>query len=412
LHTVYDPSFKIDKTLLHRRWGLPIFAAIMFLLFSSIFWLAQPFMEATDGLFSWFADQLSKQLPAGEFNSFIVQGVVGSIGAVMVFVPQIFILFLGIGFLESTGYLARAATIIDKPFSRLGMSGRAFVPILSGFACAVPAIMACRNLATERERKIASFILPFMTCSARLPVYALLLSFLFTGSHAWISGAVLALIYLLSLLMGAAAASILNRMLPVRESSFFMMELPLYRRPLFLTLMRATFDKTKAYVKKAGPMIFIFSIFIWLGTHFPKNASLEASYLGQVGRVMEPAVSPMGGDWRIGMGLISAFTARETFVSSLAVLMNVDDKEEDSQQQSLLNKMKEAVNSAGKPLFTVASITALILFFMLAMQCLSTFAIVLREIGSLKFALAQLVIFNLFAYVAAVGCFQVLTMII
>ncbi|MBO9667365.1 MAG: ferrous iron transporter B, partial [Bdellovibrio sp.] len=412
LNRIVENTARIDRVLLHPYLGLVMFLVIMGALFSSIFWLAAPFMDYIDQAFSAMNGVVAGMGPGTLWADFLANGIVSSFGAFIVFVPQIFILFFGIGLLEGSGYLARAATLIDRPFSALGMSGRSFVPILSGFACAVPAIIATRNIASSRDRWITSFIIPLMTCSARLPVYAILIAFLFHGQSPFLAGFVLAALYLGSMVVGGIAAGIVNKFLPERDTSFFMMELPIYRKPKMRVLLRQALTRTLAYVKRAGPPIFIFSILIWAGTNFPnyniENAhdKLEQSYAGQLGKVIEPVVAPMGVDWRVGVGLISAFAAREVFVSSLAVTFNITDDNEESQQQSLLAQMETAVNSAGQKIFTVSSVIGLMVFFMIALQCMSTVAVQMRESGSVSMALGQLVAFNVFAYVLVVALVQ------
>ncbi|MFS4459802.1 ferrous iron transporter B [Bdellovibrio sp. HCB2-146] len=407
----------LDRVLLHPYLGMVLFLVIMGGLFSSIFWLATPFMDYIDGWFTSLNELVAGMGPGTLWADFLANGVVSSFGAVLVFVPQIFILFFGIGLLEGSGYLARAATLIDRPFSALGMSGRSFVPILSGFACAVPAIIATRNIPSARDRWITSFVVPLMACSARLPVYAILLAFLFHGEAAWKPGMALAALYLGALVVGAIAASIVNKFIPEKDKSFFMMELPIYRRPKFRVLLRQSLTRTMSYVKRAGPPIFIFAVLIWVGTNFPnyhnENATekLQQSYVGQLGHIIEPVVQPMGVDWRVGVGLISAFAAREVFVSSLAVTFNITDTDEDSQQQSLLSQMGTAVNSLGQKIFTTSSVIGLMIFFMIALQCMSTVAVQIRESGSWKFAVGQLIAFNLAAYVIVVVLVQGLRML-
>lgn len=412
LNKIVETTEKIDRVLLHPYLGLFLFIGVMSVLFSSIFWVATPFMDWIDGLFTYLNELVASFGPGTLWADFLANGIISSFGAVLVFVPQIFILFLGIGFLEGSGYLARAATLIDRPFSALGMSGRSFVPILSGFACAVPAIIATRNIPSARDRWITNFVIPLMACSARLPVYAILLAFLFHGESAWKPGVVLSLLYIGALVVGGIAASIVNRYIPQKDKSFFMMELPIYRRPKFRVLLRQSLTRTMSYVKRAGPPIFVFAVLIWVGTNFPNYSvedahdKLEQSYAGQLGKVIEPMVSPMGVDWRVGVGLISAFAAREVFVSSLAVTFNITDTDEDSQQQSLLAQMGTAVNSAGEKIFTTSSVIGLMIFFMIALQCMSTVAVQVRESGSWKFAIGQLVAFNVVAYVLVVAIVQ------
>lgn len=406
---------KIDSVLLHPIYGLVAFVLLMTALFSSIFWVAAPVMDLIDGTFSAAGERVLSLDPNNLLFQFLANGVFASLGAVLVFVPQIFILFLGIILLEDSGYLARSATLIDQPLSRLGMGGRSFVPILSGYACAVPAMMAARTINSKRERWLTLFILPLMSCSARLPVYALMLAFLFHGESALKGGLMLAAIYLGSLFVGAFAAKIAGYFLKFNEDdrSFFMMELPVYRAPKFSIVLRQAYLRTKSYVVRAGPPIFLFALLIWVGTTFPNYRAqdpterLDTSYAGQLGQYIEPIFKPMGGDWRTGVGLISAFAAREVFVSSLAVVFQIaDGADEATMQDTLLAKMHEAKAPDGYPLFTVASVLGLIVFFMIALQCLSTVMIAVRESGGWKFAITQLVIFNVVAYVLAVAIVQ------
>jgi ferrous iron transport protein B len=251
-----------------------------------------------------------------------------------------------------------------------------------------------------------------MSCSARLPVYALLLTFLFRGRPAWMGGVTLAGIYLGTIVLGAMAASIANRMLRVADQSFFMLELPIYRKPDFKTLLRSAVNRTSSYVRRAGPAIFLFALIIWLATTFPRfdiqeaNERLNQSYAAQVGRQIEPVFKPMGADWRVGVGLLSAFAAREVFVSSMAIVFNVTDQDESSLQGSLIDAMAKATSADGRPLFTLASVLGLIIYFMIALQCLSTTSVAVRESGRWSFALMQLVVFNVIGYGAAIALVQ------
>jgi ferrous iron transport protein B len=410
--TARERTRKIDSVLLHPVFGLLIFLGMMTALFSSIFWLAKPIMDAVDKSMSFFADHLLRLAPENLLVQFLSGGVLASASAVLVFVPQIFILFVGIILLEDSGYLARSATLIDKPLSMLGLGGRSFVPLLSGYACAVPAMMAARTINSKRERWLTLFILPLMSCSARLPVYALLLTFLFHGDAAWKAGVMLTGIYVGSLLMGGIAALIAGRFLKITDKSFFMLELPVYRRPQTSLVLRQAFSRTKSYILRAGPAIFAFALIVWVATTFPhydlenKTERLNQSYAAQAGHLIEPVFRPMGGDWRTGVGLMSAFAAREVFVSSLAVLFQVTDQDEDSMQETLLSKMHDAKAPDGGALFTVSSVIGLILFFMIALQCLSTVTVAVRESGRWRFALTQLILYNVIAYILAVSVVQ------
>lgn len=408
LNRIVVTTEKIDRLLLHPILGFLFFIVIMGGLFASVFWLATPFMDLIDGWFTSLGESVADIGPGTLWADFLANGVVASFAAFMVFIPQIFILFVGIGLLESSGYLARAATLIDRPFSALGMSGRSFVPLLSGFACAVPAIIATRNIPSTKDRLITSFVVPLMSCSARLPVYALFIAFLFHGQSALYAGLAMAGLYLASIIVGTLAAGIVSKFIPRKEPSLFMMELPIYRRPKVRVLLRQAWTRTLSYVKRAGPIIFVFAVVIWVGSTFPQYesedsyAKLEQSYIGQMGKFIEPVVQPMGVDWRVGVGLISAFAAREVFVSSLAVTFNITDTDEETQQQALLSQMSTATNAAGERIFTVSSVIGLMIFFLIALQCMSTVGVQIRESGSWKFAMTQLVVFNLGAYVLVV----------
>lgn len=412
---LHQQSQKLDKVLLHPVLGGVIFTSVMVFLFSSIFWMAAPFMDIVDGFFGDSAAFVLDKFGENLSTDFLANGIIASFGAVLVFVPQIFILFLGIGFLEDSGYLARASAIVDKPLSLLGLNGRSFVPLLSGFACAVPAMMATRTIGSRREKWMTMYIIPFMTCSARLPVYALILSFVFVGEAAWKPGLALAGLYFGALFIGAIASALLNLFLKRSEDSFFVLEMPTYRMPRFMVIVKSALQRTKAYVMRAGPVIFVLALVIWVGTTFPAydvedtGQRLSQSYIGQAGRVIEPVFAPMGGDWRTGVGLISAFAAREVFVSSLAVIFNIsEDLEEDAITESLLKKMRSAVRSDGSPLFTFASMMALLVFFMIALQCISTTAMAAKEMNSWSFAIIQLITMNVVAYIAAVIVFNIL----
>lgn len=415
MNQLVSTTRKIDKVLVHPIFGLLAFIMIMTGLFSSIFWAAAPFMDLVDGAFVWASEQVMVFLGDGLVSKFLGEGFIAGLGAVMVFLPQIFILFVGISILEGSGYLARAATVIDKPFSKIGLSGRSFVPVLSGFACAVPAMIASRNIPSARDRWITNMIIPLMTCSARLPVYALLLAFLFRNEPAWKPGLALAGLYLGSLIIGALAAGIVHKFLPKKDPTFFMMELPLYRRPRWKVIFHQSFSRTFSYIKKAGPVILILSILVWGGSTFPNHdledsqQKLAQSYLGRAGQVLEPIFEPMGADWRVGVGLISAFAAREVFVSTLAIVFNITDDDEAAQQNSLLENMQTATTSEGRILFTGASVFAIIVFFMIALQCMATVAVSWKESASWKYALAQMTVFNLVAYVLAVLSYQILS---
>lgn len=403
-------SEKFDRFFLHPRWGIVFFCGIMFSLFSSLFWLAEPFMSAVDRFIGFSIDKILFWGGESWWVDLTANGIVMSLGAVLVFVPQIFILFAGISLLEDTGYLARAVALADGPFSRVGLSGKAFVPFLSGYACAIPAVLATRNLPSKRERWMAWFAIPFMSCSARLPVYTLLLSFLFYGQAAWKPGLALTVIYTGSLVLGIGACFFLNKILKSESrKNPFIVDFPLYRSPRLLKIFQHAYRQTRHYIIKAGPMIFFFALIVWFGTNFSGSLTpvkeIQSSYAGHLGRWIEPFFETMGLDWRVGVGLLAAFAAREVFVSAVALLFSVTSSGE-ALTSSLLEQMSVAVNSQGEKIFTTASIMGLIVFFMFSLQCLSTTAIVYKESGSLRLAGIQLVLLNLIAYVAAVLTYQ------
>lgn len=411
-------SKRFDKFFLSPKFGLFFLCLVMFSLFSSLFWLADPFMTIIDESFSFLIDKIYQWKPESLVTDFIANGVLASFGAVFVFVPQIFILFLGISFLEDTGYLARASALLDGPFSKIGLTGRAFVPFLSGYACAVPAAMATRSLSSHKEKIMTFFAIPFMSCSARLPVYALLLSALFYGQSAWKLGAALSVIYLSSFFLGIFSVALLNSFIKTKKQRPFLIDLPIYRRPALLKTFQVAWKKTTHYIFKAGPAIFIVALLVWVMTSFPRNLNfsdaeqIQKSYAGQLGQWIEPLFHQMGVDWRVGVALIAAFAAREVFVSVLVLIFNITAKSETAITSSLLDTLKTATNLQGDLIFSVPSIVALIVFFMVALQCVSTTAIIYKESHSFKLASLQLISLNVLAYLLAVITYQSLNWIL
>jgi len=418
-----QPTIKIDKILLHKVWGLVIFFLIMAFTFTSIFWLAQPVMNLVDSAFGFLSYEAINILGNTWYGNFVANGIISGTGAVLVFVPQILILFLILGLLEDTGYLARGAMLIDKPLSKIGLNGRSFVPMLSGFACAIPAILSTRTIPNKRERLLTIFIIPLMSCSARLPVYALLLAFLFPASKAWIAGLVLAGIYVLSILSSVTIAGIINKfknkIINAEDNSSFILELPAYRKPKFSMVLTNSYHSAKIYFKKAGPIILILSGVIWLLTYFPdfnpkvdthnltkdqitevqSSVRLQNSYASELGKFMQPVMSPIGMDWRVGVSLIAAFAAREVFVSSLAMIFKVTD-DNSTLQSSMIKEMRKAtVGDTGQKLFTPATIAGLIMFFIFALQCVSTLAVSRKETGSWRMPAIQFFMFTSIAYI-------------
>ena len=415
-------TLKIDSVLLHRFWGFLIFLIVMGVTFTSIFWLAQPLMNLVDELFTDLNTLVIENFASGWFTFLISDGIISGTGSVLVFVPQILILFLILGLLEDSGYLARGAMLIDKPLSKVGLNGRSFVPMLSGFACAIPAIIAARTIPNRRERLLTIFIIPLMTCSARLPVFALLIAYLIPQEKPWVGGIILGGIYLISMLISILVAAMINkfrkRILDAEDSSSFILELPAYRIPKLSSVISHTYNSSKQYILRAGPIILGFSLVLWFLTFFPninpqvqtegisteqiqnleRAERLEHSYASDLGKFIQPFMTPIGMDWRIGVSLISAFAAREVFVSSLALTFKVTS-EDGEEKGTLLRSLRNAkIEATGEKLFTTATSVGLIVFFIFALQCLSTVAVSRKETGGWKIPILQVFIFTSLAY--------------
>ncbi len=415
-------TLKLDRILLNRHSGLLFFFLIMSALFTSIFWLAEPLMELVDESFAFLAEFTTDALGHSWYSDLLANGIITGTGSVLVFLPQIIILFLLLGLLEDTGYLSRGAMLIDKPLSKIGLNGKSFVPMLSGFACAIPAMMAARTISNKRERFLTIFIIPLMSCSARLPVYALLLAFLIPGEKSWIGGLALASIYILAIASSIAIAALMNKfnhkIVKEQDTSSFILELPAYRMPKPSVIIANTYQSAKLYLQKAGPVILTFSIVLWFITYFPDhNPQVETeglsedeivlllsgerlanSYAADLGKLIQPFMEPVGMDWRVGVALIAAFAAREVFVSSMALIFKVTGDEE-TLQQSMLSAMRSAeIGDTGQLLFTPTTITGLIIFFIFALQCLSTVAVARKETGGWRIPVLQLVMFTGLAY--------------
>lgn len=403
---------RLDRLFLKSALGPVIFFGVMTLLFTTVFWIAQPLMDGVDWVFQLLAQRITDVLGQGLVGQFLADGVVTGVGSVLTFVPQIVLVAAGLMVLEDSGYLARAATVVDRPLRALGLSGKSFVPLLTAHACAVPAVLSARTISNRKERLLTLFMIPMMTCSARLPVYGLLIGFLLSDSPAWTQGLLMTGLYIFGFVVGGAVTVFVSRHMKSDQESFFMMELPPYRLPQARQILSQTFRKVISYLKKAGPIILLLSLLIWGASTFPNfdendtEARLKSSYLTRLGQVMDPVFEPMGQDWRVGVGILSAFAAREVFVSTVAIIFHASGESEDAQNPRLRQLLSSAVRSDGSPLFSVASVTSLILFFMIALQCLSTVGVVLRESGSLKFTIAQLVGLNLLAYASSVILFQ------
>ncbi|MCB0280165.1 MAG: ferrous iron transporter B, partial [Calditrichaeota bacterium] len=405
-----DMTKVIDDIVLNPWLGGFIFLIVMSALFTSIFWLAEPFMNLIDNGFANLANSIATALDYSLLGNFLAYGVIGGMGAVLVFLPQIIILFFLIGLLEDSGYLSRAAVIVDLPLTKIGLSGRSFVPLLSGFACAIPAMMSARTIKNKKERLITLFVIPLMSCSARLPVYAILLALIVPSDQPWLGGIALLSLYILHLLIASLVAGIIAKSVKIDQNSQFALELPTYKFPDFRTLYYSVAYKAKAYLKDAGTVILLISIIMWALVTFPLDSAnqVESSYLGQSGQLIEPLLEPMGLDWRCGVAIISSFAAREVFVSSLLQVFKVSaNEDEESLRKSLLNTMKSAKTPDQNQLFTTPTILGLIVFYMFALMCFPTISVAKKEFGNIKIATLQFTVFTSVAYLFAVLTVQV-----
>ena len=394
-------SERLDGIFLHRVWGPLVFVAVVVLVFEAIFTWAVPLMDGVDFLIATSGAWLGTHMADTWFRSLIVDGVWAGVGSVLIFLPQILILFLFIGVLEDSGYMARAAVIADRMMYRVGLQGRAFLPLLSGYACAVPAILAARTIDDERDRLATIFVTPFMTCSARLPVYALLIAAFipdepllgpFLGRRA---GVLLGL-YGLGIIAAIGTAFILKRTLLKAKPTTFLMELPPYRIPSPKTLALRLLDRSKIFLQRAGRVIFVVAIVLWTLMQFPRidghAPDIEESALGQIGHIIEPAIAPLGFDWRIGVGLVTSLAAREVIVGALGTIYGTEMADEGSVA------LQEALR---RDLSTGAAI-GLLVFFAFALQCMSTVAIMRRETGGWKWPALQ---FGYMLFLGYMGAF-------
>ena len=429
---------RLDKVLIHKVWGYFIFFGILLLMFQAIFdWSSYP-MDFIDSTFASLSEWAKRTLAPGAFTNLIAEGIIPGLGGIVIFIPQIAFLFLFISILEESGYMSRVVFLMDRSMRRFGLSGKSVVPLVSGTACAIPAIMATRNIENWKERLITILVTPFTTCSARLPVYLIIISLVIPeGRVLWIfslQGLTLMFLYLLGFAASLFSAYLLNKVLKIKSRSFFVVEMPNYKLPMPKNVLITVIEKTKSFVFGAGKIILAISIILWvLASYGPgdfNNAEsivkkqntnetlseaaietqiasfkLEHSYIGILGKGIEPAVRPLGYDWKIGIAIVSSFAAREVFVGTLATIYNVGSDEE----ETIKNRMAAEINpSTGKPLFNFASGISLLLFYAFAMQCMSTLAVVKRETNTWKWPVWQLVIMTLIAYVVALGAYQFL----
>ncbi|KIG12698.1 Ferrous iron transport protein B [Enhygromyxa salina] len=412
-------SAKIDAVLTHRVLGPLSFLLVMALIFQSIFSWADPLMGVIEAGIAALSDVIAGALGPGMFTDLLTEGVLAGVGNVVVFVPQIALLFLFIGLLEDSGYMARAAFIVDRLMARVGLNGKAFVPLLSGYACAIPAIMSTRTIASFKDRVVTILMIPFMSCSARLPIYTLVIGSLFVANAPVFGpftqgGLILLSMYLLSTVSALGLGAIYKRTLLPGPTPPLVLELPPYRLPRIRDTLRQVWDRTADFLRDAGTIILAVTIVLWGLLSFPRvdpaelgpgETAIERSVAGRVGKAMEPALEPIGQDWRIGIGLIGSFAAREVLVSTLGLVYGIENADEDD--APLREVIRDAKDEAGAPRYTRLSGIALLVFFVYACQCMSTLAVVRRETRSWKWPAFMLVSMTVIAYLAALLVFQV-----
>jgi ferrous iron transport protein B len=429
---------KLDNILLHRTWGYVILLAVLFTLFQSVFYLAQYPMTWIEMLFSSISISLSHAWPDSWWSDLIINGLIAGLSGILVFVPQIMILFGLITLLEDTGYMARISFLTDRLMRTVGLNGKSVMPLISGFACAVPAIMSTRNIENRKERLLTILITPLMSCSARLPIYTILIGLVIPNTYLMGLFSVQALVmmglYLLGLAMGLLVSFIAKWFINIKERSFFILELPTYRPPRLKNIVQTMVNKAKIFVTDAGKVIMVISLILWALSSFGpgkmstveqqykteivqhpekadslqlalNNAKLENSYAGVLGRTLEPAIKPLGYDWRIGIALITSFAAREVFVGTMATLYSVG---EDEQGLLLRDKLRAAKKEDGTPLFTLATGVSLMIFYLFAMQCMSTLAITRRETKTWKWPVIQFAYMTIIAYIMSFIAYQLL----
>ena len=431
-----DLRSRLDRVLIHKFWGYVIFFVILMTIFQSIFdWSSIP-QDFIDTTFATLSELVKTKLPQGVFTSLLAEGIIPGLGGIVIFIPQIAFLFLFISVLEETGYMSRVVFLMDRGLRRIGLSGKSVIPLISGTACAIPAVMATRNIESWKERLITILVTPFTTCSARLPVYAILIALVIPeGSFLGINykGLTLMGLYLVGFGMALLSAWILSKTLKINSKSYFVVEMPNYKLPLLKNVGITVWEKTRTFVTEAGKIILAISILLWilasygpgndfsnaaeiLETQYPElsgevlenkiNAyKLEHSFIGILGKAIEPAITPLGYDWKIGIALISSFAAREVFVGTLATIYSVENDAE----ETIKNRMASEVLPNGQPLFNLASGISLMLFYAFAMQCMSTLAIVKKETNTWKWPMVQLFGMTLLAYVVAFSTYQILS---
>ena len=452
-------SDKLDRIVTHRVWGTLIFVGIMTLMFQSIFTFARIPMEAVQSAVAWFGGTMGGLISPGDLNSLLVDGVIAGVGAVIVFLPQILLLFLFIGFLEDTGYMARAAFLMDRLMSRVGLHGKSFIPMLSSFACAIPGIMATRTIETPKDRLVTILVSPLMSCSARLPVYTLLIAACIPDRRVLgfikLQGLTMLSMYLLGTIVALLMAWLFKKTLLKGETPLLIMELPPYKRPVLRVVLRHMWDRSKLFLRRAGTVILGINILLWGLATYPRSAAIETEYqakrevvvdadafavdgvrivevgstnkigalealnkqeagaklrhslAGRMGQFLEPAIAPLGFDWKMGIGIVASFAAREVFVSTMSTVYNIGKYEaSESGIRSLAKTLQDQKHSDGSPVYTPLVAVTLMVFYVFALQCVSTVAVVRRETNSWKWPLFQWLYMGALAWALAFITYQ------
>jgi ferrous iron transport protein B len=449
-------SDRLDRIVTHKTWGLLIFLAIMAVMFQSIFGLARLPMEALEHGVTRVGQFVGQLIPPGDLHSLVEDGIIAGVGAVLVFLPQICLLFLGIGLLEDTGYMARAAFLMDRFMSKVGLHGKSFIPMLSSFACAIPGIMATRTIESQKDRLATMLICPLMSCSARLPVYTLLIAACIPDrlvlAFVGLPGLTLFAMYLLGTTAGLFMAWLFKKTMLKGNPPLLIMELPPYKRPLLTVMLRHMWDRTRVFLRQAGTIILGFNILLWFLATYPHNAELKAkytaeyqaalasqsdgslsikeidqakasrlaeirrraasdqlqhSYAGRLGKLIEPLIAPLGFDWKIGIGIVASFAAREIFVSTMSTVYSVGKAGETSAMgQGLAQTMRAQKRPDGSPLYTPLTGLSLMVFYVFALQCVSTVAVMRRETNSWRWPLFQWAYLGLLGWIFAFLTFQ------
>jgi ferrous iron transport protein B len=405
-------SDHLDQLLTHKLWGWVAFIGMMTLVFVCIFVVAKWPMDWISSGKDWLATLVRTHMPDGDLRSLVVDGVINGVGNVVIFLPQILILFFFLGLLEDSGYMARAAFIMDRLMSRVGLHGKSFVPLLSSFACAIPGIMATRTIENRNDRFVTILVAPLMSCSARLPVYAIMIALLMPASGVWSKAGVMLAMYLLGILAAFVMAGLLKKTLLRSETPMLLLELPPYRAPVLRGIVQRMWERAVIFIRRAGTVILALSIILWALLHYPKPATPEPtpsevlahSIGGRMGQAIEPVIIPLGYDWKIGIGLVASFAAREVFVSTMGQIYNIEDADEEN--EDLRTQMRDERRADGTPVFTPLVCLSIMVFYVLAMQCISTVAIVRRETNSWRWPLFQIAYMTVLAWVGAFVIYQ------